>query len=177
MRKLLLLTLFFTSVISFSQKTVIEGVVRDQLSGDPMPFVTVRFQNSKIGIITDTLGAYKLNTYYATDSIIFSFSSYITVKRSVKLDENQIINVDMPILSADFGEVFVKAPDELPSTQLHRRLIANKHINNKEKLASYEYEVYNKVQLDINNIDERFKEHSVVKKLDVAGLTDLFFLN
>ena len=167
MRKFSLLILFFNSIISFSQKTIVEGVVRDQISGDPMPFVTVRFQYSKIGVITDTLGVYKLDTYYATDSIIFSFSSYITVKRYVNLDETQTIDVDMPILSTDFGEVLVKAPDELPSTQLHRRLIANKHINNKEKLASYEYEVYNKVQLDINNIDASFKEHGVVKKLDV----------
>ncbi|MDG1146662.1 MAG: DUF5686 family protein [Crocinitomicaceae bacterium] len=167
MRKLLIFIFLSISITSFSQKTIVEGVVRDQISGDPMPFVTVRFQNSKIGIITDTLGAYRLNTYYATDSIVFSFSSYVTVKHHVKLDEAQTINVEMPVLVANFGEVVVKAPDELPSTRLHRKLIANKHINNKQKLASYEYEVYNKVQLDINNIDEQFKAHGIVKKLDV----------
>ena len=167
MRKLLIFIFLSISITSFSQKTIVEGVVRDQISGDPMPFVTVRFQNSKIGVITDTLGAYRLNTYYATDSIVFSFSSYVTVKHHVKLDEAQTINVEMPVLVANFGEVVVKAPDELPSTRLHRKLIANKHINNKQKLASYEYEVYNKVQLDINNIDEQFKAHGIVKKLDV----------
>lgn len=168
MRTLLLFILSFVSIISFSQKTIVEGVVRDQVSGDLMPFVTIRFQNSKIGVISDTLGKYRIDTYYATDSLIFSFSGYITVKNHVELDENQTIDVEMPILSTDLEEVFVKAPQELPSTRLHQRLISHKHINNKEKLESYEYEVYNKVQLDINNIDDSFIERDVVKRLDVV---------
>jgi len=167
MRTLLLFTFLLISTITFSQKTIVEGIVRDQVSGEPMPFVTVRFQNSKIGIITDTLGYYKLDTYYATDTLVFSFSGYLKVKRFVQTDEYQTIDVEMPILSTDFEEVFVKAPDELPSTRLHKRVIAHKHINNKEKLESYEYEVYNKVQLDINNIDDSFKERGMVKRLDV----------
>lgn len=134
MRTLLLFILSFVSIISFSQKTIVEGVVRDQVSGDLMPFVTIRFQNSKIGVISDTLGKYRIDTYYATDSLIFSFSGYITVKNHVELDENQTIDVEMPILSTDLEEVFVKAPQELPSTRLHQRLISHKHINNKEKL-------------------------------------------
>ncbi|MEJ6776637.1 MAG: DUF5686 family protein [Crocinitomicaceae bacterium] len=168
MRTLLLFILSFISTISFSQKTVVEGVVRDQVSGNPMPFVTIRFQNSKIGVISDTLGKYRLDTYYATDSLVFSFSGYITVKNYVELDENQTIDVEMPILSTDFEEVFVKAPHELPSTRLHQRLISHKHINNKEKLESYEYEVYNKIQLDINNIDDSSIERDIVKRLDVV---------
>ena len=167
MKTLLLFIFLVLSSVSFSQKTIVEGFVRDEVSGEPMPFVTVRFQNSKIGIITDTLGYYKLDTYYATDSLVFSFSGYLNVKRYVKIDETQSIDVAMPILSTDFEEVYVKAPDELPSTRLHKRVIAHKHINNKEKLESYEYEVYNKVQLDINNIDDSFKEREVVKRLDV----------
>ena len=42
----------------------------------------------------------------------------------------------------------------------------NKKINNKEKLDAYSYEVYNKVEFDINNIDENFKNRKVFKKFD-----------
>ena len=164
------LTLFFIlliPIITLSQKTIVEGVVRDEISGEPMPFVTVRFQDSKIGTFTDTLGQYKLETYYGTDSLVFSFSGYLRVTKPVTLDIKQVIDVKLPVLSTDFEEVFVKAPDELPSTRLHKRLIAHKRINNKEKLESFEYEVYNKIQLDINNIDNKFKEREVVKRLDL----------
>ncbi|MBL1279729.1 MAG: carboxypeptidase-like regulatory domain-containing protein [Fluviicola sp.] len=163
---ILLLFLLF-SLSTFAQKTIVDGVVTDQLTGEPMPFVTVRFQNSKIGAFTDTLGHYSFDTYYATDSLEFSFSGYLRVRKFVELDKSQTINVVLPILSTDYQEVTVKAPDEFPSTVLHKKVIANKKINNKEKLDSYEYEVYNKVQLDLNNIGEKFQEREVVKRLDL----------
>ena len=46
-------------------------------------------------------------------------------------------------------------------------MVKNKPINNKEKLGSYEYEVYNKVQLDVNNIGDKFKERDIVKRMDL----------
>ena len=167
MRIQLLLFFFIISFTGISQKTVVAGTIIDGITGDPMPFVTVRFKDSKIGAFSDTLGHYSFETYYATDSLVFSYSGYLKVSKRVNLDEAQIIDVVLPILSSDYEEVIVKAPDELPSTVLHKKVIANKRINNKAKLESYEYEVYNKIQLDLNNIDENFNKRKVVQRLDL----------
>jgi hypothetical protein len=40
--------------------------------------VKVQFKNSKIGTVTDSLGNYSIETYYASDSIQFIFSGYLT---------------------------------------------------------------------------------------------------
>jgi hypothetical protein len=165
--------IFLVPLLSLAQKTKVEGTVVDQVTGSPMPFVKVQFLNSKIGAFTDTLGRYSIETYYATDTLVFSFSGYIRVKRHVDLDQAQIIDVLLPVLTTDYDEVTVKAPDELPSTTLHKKVIAHKEVNNKEKLESFEYEVYNKVQLDINNIGEKFQERELVKKMDlIMGYLD-----
>ena len=170
--KLILLVLLFP-VISFAQKTIVEGVVLDGLSGEPMPFVTVRYQDAKIGTITDTLGHYSIDTYYATDSLIFSYSGYVRKTIAVELEISQVLNITLEILQTDVQEVYVKAPDELPSTRLHKKVIKHKDANNKVKLESYEYELYNKVQIDINNISEKLMERGIVKKLDlVMGYLD-----
>ncbi len=147
---------------------MVEGIVRDQLTGDPMPFVTVRFQDSKIGAFTDTSGYYRLDTYYAADSLIFSFSGYISKTVAVQKDIAQEINITLEVRQTDVQEVFVRPPDEFPSTVLHKKVIAHKPINDKEKLMSYEYEVYNKIQLDLNNIGDKFKENDLIKRLDVV---------
>ena len=167
MRIHILVLLFLIPFLGFGQKTKVEGIVKDQLTGDPMPFVTVRFKGTKVGTLTDTLGKFILESYYATDTLEFTFSGYIKVKRHINLDEANIVDVMMPVLTSEIDEVVVKAPDEFPSTILHKKVIRNKPINNKEKLDSYEYEVYNKVQLDINNIGDKFKERDMVKRLDV----------
>ncbi|MCH2225249.1 MAG: DUF5686 and carboxypeptidase regulatory-like domain-containing protein [Crocinitomicaceae bacterium] len=164
----LLLLLTLVSYISFSQKTKVEGVVTDSDSGEPLAFVKVRFQDSKIGIYTDTAGYYVLETYYATDSLIFSAPGYLRATYFVQKDAIQSINVSLTVPTSDFEEVVIRPPDEFPSTILHKKVIANKPINNKEKLNSYEYEVYNKVQIDLNNIGEKFQERGVVKRLDLV---------
>ena len=144
------------------------GTVTDALTGELMPYVKVRFKDAKIGTETDSLGNYSLETYYATDSIVFSFSGYIKITRGIRLDEEQIVNVAMPVLTTEYDEVNITAPDEFPSTTLHKKVIANKRINNKEKLDCYEYEVYNKVQLDLNNIGKKFTQRGIVQRLDIV---------
>lgn len=166
--KLVLIFLFILqSLLCFCQKTKVVGTVTDEITGLAIPYVTVRFQNTKIGAFTDSLGNYFFETYYATDTLEFSFSGYLKAKRFIELDTEQEINVALSVPSTDYEEVVVRAPDELPSTILHKKVIANKKINNKEKLESYSYEVYNKVQLDVNNIGDKFKDREVVKKLDL----------
>ena len=168
MRTLFLLFFACIPLQSTAQKTLVEGIVTDELTGEVMPFVTVRFQNSKIGTFTDSICHYKFETYYATDSLVFTYSGYIRVTIPIKLDGSQEINIAMPVLTSEYDEVYIVAPDEFPSTTLHKKVIANKRVNNKEKLDSYEYEVYNKVQLDLNNIGEKFIERGIVQRLDVV---------
>lgn len=71
MKKYTLLLLILISLASFGQQTKVKGMVWDAVNNQPMPFVKVQFQNSKIGTLTDTLGQFYIETYYATDSLVF----------------------------------------------------------------------------------------------------------
>ena len=158
--------LFLTQI--YGQQTKVYGVVTDAETGEPMPFVKIQFLDSKIGVLTDTLGKYRIETYYATDSLQFTFSGYLSQRKRIQKDKAQELNISLSILSTDFEEVVVRAPDEFPSTILHKKVIAHKDINNREKLNSYEYELYNKIQLDLNNIGDKFTDIGIVKKLDLV---------
>lgn len=167
MNRFLLFFCCLLSSMAFGQQTKVFGVVKDATTGEPLPFVKVQFLDSKIGTLTNDQGIYSLETYYATDSLQFSFSGYVTQRKKVQRDVANEINISLAILTTEFEEVVIRPPDEFPSTTLHKKVIAHKHINNKEKLGSYEYEVYNKVQLDLNNIGEKFDNIGIVKKLDL----------
>lgn len=152
----------------FSQQTKVFGVVTNEVSGELLPFVRVQFQNSKIGALTDTNGYFEITTYYATDSLQFFSAGFIPQSVKINKDVEQEINVKLKIEVDEIEEITILPPDEFPSTTLHKKVIAHKHINNKEKLASYEYEVYNKMRMDLNNIGDKFEEMKVIKKLDVV---------
>ena len=154
---------------SFAQQTKVFGIVKDAVSNEVLPYVTVRFQDSKIGTQTDTNGYFILETYYATDSLIFDYSGYKRKVVKIILDKPQEINIILSIKVDELEEVKILPPDEFPSTTLHKRVIANKHINNKEKLDAYEYELYSKVQLDIDNVGGNVVDKTMIEKFDVLS--------
>jgi len=151
----------------FGQQTKVSGVVTDEVTGEGIPFLKVQFLNSKIGTLTDSIGSYVIETYYATDSLVFTYGGYASKTVAVKKDKEQEINIVMELVLADIEDVTILPPDELPSVTLHKKIIANKPINDREKLSAYEYELYNKIQFDLNNIGDKFKDYGVVKKIDL----------
>lgn len=163
---LLFIVLFTHSL--WSQTTKVVGKVWDAKSGLPMPFVKVQFKDTKIGTLTDSTGYFELESYYATDSIQFIFNGYLTLSNSIKKGKEQEVNARMITQPTEIQEVVIRPPDELPSIRLHKRVIANKDINNKEKLSAYEYELYNKFQFDVNNIGDGFTKDPIVKRLDIV---------
>lgn len=162
----LLFLLFLKPVMA--QQTHVSGKVIDAETGEALPFVRVVFRDSKIGTMTDTLGNYILESYYATDSIQFFMYGYDIETFAVMRDRAQVINVRLKTRVDDIEEVVIRPPDEFPSTTLHKKVIAHKDINNKEKLGSYGYELYNKIQIDLNNIGEKFTERGLVQRLDLV---------
>ncbi|MFT6137690.1 MAG: hypothetical protein ACJAUJ_000775, partial [Salibacteraceae bacterium] len=149
----------------FSQKTIIKGKVFDNETKESLPFVNVAFKNSKIGTTTDLDGNFSLETYYATDSLSASFVGYKLMSLKVEKDESQTLNFAMQSGAQELSEVVVIADKKYvdPAVSLMEKVVANKKINDRKKLDAYEYEVYNKVEFDLNNIDEDFKNRKAWK--------------
>lgn len=168
MRFILFYILLILPILATGQQTRVFGIVTDGLTGEPLPFVKVHFLDSKIGTFSNDSGYYEMETYYATDSLRFSFSGYVTQTIAIQLDKAQEVNITLNVAVAEIEEVTVRPPDEFPSTILHKKVVKNKPINNREKLGSYEYELYNKIQFDLNNIGDKFTDRGVVKRLDLV---------
>jgi len=162
------LTIFLLCFVAtmFSQKTKITGWVIDAANGDTLPFVNVYFQDTKIGTTSNLDGAFTLETYYATDTLVASFVGYKKYKVFIKKDEAQTLTIKLAIASEALPDLIVLPNDENPAHPLLRKVIRNKEINNREKLEYYEYEVYNKIELDINNLTEEFTESKMFNKFD-----------
>lgn len=148
---------------TLAQTTRITGHVTDAKSGEVLPFVNIAFIDSRIGTTTDLDGRYAFDTYYATDSIRVSFVGYITRSFPVKRDRAQVIDAALEPNLFQLAEVVIRPPEENPAFTILRRVIHHKPANNREKLSAFEYDAYNKIEFDLNNITEEFTQKKLFK--------------
>ena len=62
--------IFLLSDISVAQTTKVKGRVTDAKTGESIPFVSVFFKNTTIGVSTDLDGYYTMETRKPTDGIL-----------------------------------------------------------------------------------------------------------
>lgn len=157
-----ILSMLLLSIQSFAQITKVRGTVKDSETNEPIPFANVSFKNSTIGTITNTDGEYFLEsrTYY--DSLIISFVGYKPQTLFIKKNQFQQVHIKLEPDVYKIDEIVVK-PSENPAHPILRNIIANKNKHNPRKFDSYTYKLYNKVEIDINNVDEDFKNHRLLR--------------
>lgn len=167
MRVVVLFLFFVLTSSAFAQETKVYGLVTDEKTGEPIPFVKIRFKDTNIGTETDFDGKFSIKTRKATDSLVFSSTEYLRYTIAINKNIEQEITVMLKSSTGlNFDEVTVRPDKELKSTRIHKKIIANKPNNNKDKLESYSYEFYNKMQIDISNISKKHQESGFLKRIE-----------
>lgn len=153
-------------VSAFAQKTyLISGRVTDANNGDPVPFANVQLRGTNKGTTTNFEGFYALKTTSTADSLVISYIGYI--RRAKYIDPNQATQtIDFQLEAASYAlkEVRISA-GENPAFPIMRKVIENKDLNDKRSLDAYEFESYNKIEFDVDNISEKFKKRKMVQKI------------
>lgn len=157
---LLLLTQF-----TFSQ-TIISGKVFDAKTKEPMPFVNLIIKGTTAGATSDFDGNFQIKTNLKGDSLVGTYIGYKRFSATVKNGATQTINVPLEILEegVTLAEVVIN-PGENPAHRIIRAAIAHKEQNNKRRLDAYQYEAYNKIEFDLNNIPKGLKDKKAFKPI------------
>jgi len=120
---ILALSAYLDSYSQTSEKTVIEGIVVDAKTGLPIAGVSVSFQRTTVGTITDNIGKYSIETKVQADKIAFSFLGYQTETRSIYEGKVQTINISLKLSSISLDEVIVKPGKSAYKNKIILRLI------------------------------------------------------
>jgi hypothetical protein len=149
----------------FSQNTRITGKITDAGTGQPVPYVNIFFVHTTIGATSDLDGNFILSTSTPGDSVCASSVGYDKQIFAVKKGVAQVINFEMTESSTMLEEVQIR-PEERWIVLLMKRVIKSKDQNNPEQIPYYQCEVYNKIQLDLNNLDQKFIDRKIFKPID-----------
>ncbi|MFZ5554884.1 MAG: DUF5686 family protein [Bacteroidota bacterium] len=154
------------STFSFAQTTKVTGKAIDKETKEALIYVHITFTGTKVGTVTDMDGNFTLESYYAGDSITATAVGYRTMTKKIKKDKVQEVIFEMVPADEELEEFVFTASKEDPAIAIFKNIIKYKDVNNREKLAAYQYEVYNKVEFDLNNLDEKFMNRKILKPVN-----------
>jgi hypothetical protein len=162
--------IFFTSVFllaiftSYSQTTIVTGKVTEAATGSPVPFANVIFTGTQEGAITDFDGNFTVKTNLQVSSLEVRYVGFLPRQKEIFFGSTQSIDFQLDEDIMTLGEVVVYA-GENPAFEILRKLVDNKKANDKRTLEAFEYESYTKVEFDVDNISDKFKNRKIVKKI------------
>ncbi len=183
MKHLYILFLIITS-FAYSQVKV-SGIIVDE-SNEPVPFANVTFKSSTVGTVSDENGKFYLESDKTYTQLQISFLGFETKTIPLKV-RNFNLKITLKEDSASLEEVVVYSGKVKkkgnPAIAILRKIWAKKRQNGIHLYKQYEYDKYEKIEFDLNNITEKFKKKKIFKgmefifeKIDTSNITGKSYL-
>ena len=159
--------MFVTTAVG--QKKIISGVVKDAHSDERIPFASIQFQKSSIGKLSDSSGSFSFYlNQWPSDTLLITYVGYQSYKLFIPAAKDTI-HAEIVMERGTYNEgVRVKAKVN-KGLFLWKKIVEHKPDNDKFRFDNFSYEVYNKLEVDIKNLN--FQKFSKFKPL--KPVTDL----
>lgn len=158
--------LALTSLSAIGQTKIIHGTVRDAHSEEPVPFASVLFKNSTTGKLTDSAGHFSF--YLAklpADTLLITcvgYQPYILLLKELRDSVTLTIQLERGTFN-EGAQLKVKVNKGL---LVWRKIVQNKPKNDRYRFDNFSYELYNKLELDLKNINfEKFGKFKPLKPI------------
>jgi hypothetical protein len=163
----------------------ISGVVVDE-QNQSIPFANIVFVGSTIGTVSDENGKFYLESDNNYTQIEVSFLGFQNKKLPIK---SRDFNLTIVLVeeAAQLGEVFIYAGKVKkkgnPAIAILEKIWAKKRENGIYLFDQYQYEKYEKLEFDMNNVDSTFMKKKLFKgmefifeEIDTSNITGKAFL-
>ncbi|MFP9099440.1 DUF5686 family protein [Flavobacterium sp. RHBU_24] len=168
-RTLLFAFLAFTVfTLSALAQTKVSGVVVDN-TAQPLPYVSVYFKGSSEGVITDENGKFYLESQNTYTDLLVSFVGFAS--KEVHLDSPVAYNLKVTLAEAtELKEVVLysgkTSKKNNPAIDILRKIWERRRKNGLHMFKQYEYDKYEKVEFDLNNIDSAMTQSKLFKGME-----------
>jgi len=168
-RLIIVILVLFNSSYLFSQVKVSGRVVDDQ--NNPVPFTNVIFKGSTKGTISDENGRFYLQSQNTYKELEVSFVGFETKVIPLKRD-NYNLTIILQESRSELKEVMLYSgkikKKGNPAIAILKKIWKKKRKNGIYLYDSYEYDKYEKIEFDINNVDEKLKKSRLFKGMELV---------
>jgi len=166
---MVLLVVFMACFVTASfAATTVKGIVKDAVTKQPLPSVSVYFKGGK-GVVTQADGSFALPVGGVDKAEIqVSHVGYQTATITVVPGKEQLVEIELTVAESNNTVVVKSKPGKYsnknnPAVELIKKVVENKP---KNKISSYdfvEYEQYDKKELALSNNQEKLANSKMMK--------------
>jgi Family of unknown function (DUF5686)/CarboxypepD_reg-like domain len=152
-RLVILFSLFLVMLSAAGQRKMISGTIKDSHSDEPIPFASVIFPGTTIGQLTDSSGAFFLSLdKWPGDTLLITCVGYQPLALIIDQAKDSML-VNLTLERGTFNEGVRVKTKVNKGLLLWRKLVQHKPENDRYRFDNFSYELYNKLELDIKNIN------------------------
>jgi hypothetical protein len=150
---LLSFVLNFSMLTATAQKKLITGIVKDEHSDEGIAFASVQFKNTTIGRLTDSSGFFSFYLdQWPSDTLEITCVGYQPYHYAINKNKDSLLaNIIME--RGTFNEGVKVKTKVNKGLLLWRKIVQHKAENNPYRFDNFSYELYNKLELDIKNLN------------------------
>jgi len=170
LKKLLLTIILFFCLLYLSAQVKVSGIVVDS-DNKPIPFSNIVFKGSTLGTISDENGKFYIQSDVSYKQLEVSFVGYeINVVQLKK--ENYDLTILLKETTDQLGEIVVYSgrikKKGNPAIAILKKIWKNKRKNGVNMYDKYQYDRYEKIEFDLNNVDEQILESKIFEGMEFA---------
>ncbi len=162
--------LLFTAISSQAQTKILKGTIRDSHSDEVIPFASISVQHSPVGMLSDSAGGFYFRfNEFPSDTIAFTYVGYqdyylVIDSNLLKKTVGNSLTLTIHMERGKYGsEVVVKRKID-KGLLMWRRIVRKKPYNDRYRFRNFSYELYNKLELDLKNINkEKWSEARLMR--------------
>lgn len=174
-------------------QTVIQGLVKDSVTGETLPAVSLQVKGTTLGTATDNDGNYHLSlpaSQSKSNTLVVSYLGYRTKEVPFTPGRTNKQNIALAPSTYELSEVIVKPKKEKyhkkgnPAVEFVQNVIARREQNDPHNHDFYSNEYYEKMTFALNDYEKKQAQKGLAKKfnfiteyVDTSEISGLPILN
>jgi len=136
----------------YAQQKKIFGFIQDAHSEERIPFASIQFKNTPIGKLSDSAGNFSfVLPKWPSDTLEVTYVGfedfYVAIDTTAE-EMHLIVNLERGRMN---NEVVIRSKIGR-GVILWRKIVRNKPYNDRSRFENYSYELYNKLEADLNDV-------------------------
>lgn len=140
-----------------SEATFVQGIVRDSLSLQGIPYASVTVQPSGTAALADSLGLFQLNAPAGSTTITASSQGYASKRVELIRTSHNLYDIELRPQAQELKEVVVRkgkySKRNNPAVEFARRIRRARDLTDPHRNDFYNYSSYQRITLGLNNFD------------------------